>query len=162
MTHFGDIARVVEASERIAGNREDLDRELLYLLAVFSGQEKWISRMGNASRTEIFLGSQGISGKTIRALFKGLARFETGPVSPEEEIVHDAVLLERMGAYGILRIVEESRRERADFPEIARAIEQAASASLKTAAAEDLAAPRRRAMLAFAGQLKSEFNELDR
>ena len=118
--------------------------------------------MGNVSRTEIFLESQGIAAKTVRALLKGVARFETAPSSPEEEIVHDAVLLERMGAYGILRLVEEARRERADFSEIARSIEQAASAPLRTAAAEELAEPRRRAMRAFAGQLKNEIQELGR
>ena len=159
VTHFGDVARVVAASERIAAGREDLDRDLLYLLAVFSGQEKWISRMGNLSRTEIFLESRGVPPRTIRSLLKGLSRFETAPRSPEEEIVHDAVLLERMGAYGVLRLVEDARRERSDFPEIARSIEEAALLPLRTAAAEALARPRREAMLAFARTLRSEHEE---
>jgi hypothetical protein len=161
VTHFGDITRVVAASERIAAGREDLDRELLYLLAVFSGQERWISRLGNASRTEIFLASQGVSAKTIRALFKGLARLETAPGSPEEEIVHDAVVLEHMGAYGILRLIEEARRERADFPEIARSIEEAAALPLRTPAAEELARSRRATMLAFARALRNEHAEFE-
>jgi len=159
ITHFGDVARVVAACERVAGDRQGLDRDLLYLLAVFSGQEKWISKMGNASRTEIFLQSHGVEEKTVRLLWKGLARFETAPRSPEEEIVHDAVLLERMGAYGVLRLVEETRRERADFLEIARAVEEAASAPMRTRAAEALARPRREAMLAFARTLRSEHAE---
>jgi hypothetical protein len=96
----------------------------------------------------------------VWALLKALARFEGSPASPEEEIVHDAVLLERMGAYGILQLVEETRRERADLPEIARSIEEAAAAGLRTSAAEELAGPRRRAMLAFADQLKKEIEEL--
>jgi hypothetical protein len=161
VTHFGDIARVVAAAERIAAGREDVDRELLYLMAVFSGQERWISKLGNASRTEIFLGSQGVSARTIRALFKGVARFEGAPGSPEEEIVHDAVFLERMGAYGILRLIEEARRERADFPEIARAIEDAAALPLRTPAAEELAIARRAAMLAFARALRDEHAEFE-
>lgn len=159
VTHFGDVARVVAAAERIAGDRQDLDRDLLYLLAVFSGQEKWISKMGNASRTEILLKSRGVAGKTIRVLFKGLSRFETAPRTPEEEVVHDALLLERMGAYGVLRLVEEARRERADFPEIARSIEEAAAVPLRTDAAEALARPRRAAMLAFARSLRGEHEE---
>ena len=162
VTHFGDIARIVAATERIAAGREDLDRTLLYLLAVFSGQEKWISKLGNASRTEILLGSQGVSARTIRALFKGVPRLEGAPGSPEEEIVHDAVFLERMGAYGILRLIEEARRERADFPEIARAIQEAAALPLRTPAAEELAIARRAAMLAFARALKDEHAEFER
>jgi hypothetical protein len=159
VTNFGDVARVAAASERIAFNRDGLDHDLLFLLAVFSGQERWISRLGNASRTEIFLGTQGVPARTIRSLLKGLARFEQGPVTSEEEIVHDAVLLERMGAYGIVQLLAEGYRERSDFLEIARAIEQAASQPLRTEAGERLAASRRATMLAFARDLRAEHGE---
>ena len=97
--------------------------------------------------------------RTIRSLLKGLARFEQGPVTPEEEIVHDAVLLERMGAYGIVQLLAEGYRERADFLEIARSIEQAASQPLRTEAGERLAASRRATMLAFARDLRAEHGE---
>ena len=50
VTRYGDVARVVAACDRIATGRDDLDRDLLYVLAVFSGQERWMSKMGNASR----------------------------------------------------------------------------------------------------------------
>ena len=159
VTNFGDVARVAAACERIAADREDLDRELLFLLAVFSGQERWVSRLGNASRTEIFLESQGVPGRTIRSLIRGLARFEQSPATPEEEIVHDAVLLERIGAYGIARLLAEGYRERADLVEIARSIEQAADLPLCTAAGERLAAPRRATMLSFARDLRAEHEE---
>jgi hypothetical protein len=115
--------------------------------------------MGNASRTEIFLASQGIARKTIRALFKGLARFESAPASPEEEIVHDAVLLERMGAYGVARLIAEAHRERMDLLEVARSIETSASLRLATPAAEALAGPRRAAMREFAARLRAEHEE---
>lgn len=159
VTDYGDVRRIAAACDRIAAGRGDLDRDLLYLLAAFSGQEKWISRMGNSSRTEIFLSSLGIPRRTIRALLRGLARFEHQPATPEEEIVHDAVRLERMGAYGIARLLAEGHRERSDFSEIARAIEDAAAETLLTPAGEELARRRREAMLAFAGQLKNEFDE---
>src|SRR4029453_7536761 len=103
MANYGDIERMVAASRRIAQGHSALDDDLLFLLAVFSGQEKWISRMGHRSRTEIFLGSLGVPARTIQRLFRGLARFETAPAAPEEEIVHDAVRLEARGAAGIAR-----------------------------------------------------------
>jgi hypothetical protein len=159
VTTYGDIRRIVAACDRIAAGREDLDRDVLYLLAVFSGQEKWVSRMGNASRTELFLSSLGIPVKTVRALLRGLTRFERQPATPEEEIVHDAVRLERMGAYGVARFLAEGHQERSDFSEIARVIEEAAAEPLRTPAGEELARPRRQAMRAFAGQLRKEFEE---
>ena len=159
ITYHGEVERVIRASEKIAADRTDLDRDLLYLLAVFSGQDRWVERMGHASRTEIFLSSLGISNKTIRSLFRALTRLASAPVTPEEEIVHDAMRVEEMGAYGISRRLLEGYRERMDFPEMADAIEEAAREPLKTAAGEALAAPRRQAMLDFARRLREEYEE---
>jgi hypothetical protein len=158
-TNYGDIQRILAASERIAEGRDDLDPDLLFLLAVFSGQEKWVSRMGHRSRTEIFLSSLGIPPPTVRRLFRGLARFETDPSAPEEEIVHDAVRLDAMGAYGIARNLVEGHRERMDFPEMAEAIEEAAGVPLRTEKARALAEPRRAAMREFARKLREEYAE---
>ena len=158
VTNYGDVERVVSASAAIAdGNRTPpLDEELLFLLAVFSGQERWVSRMGHRSRTEIFLGSLGVSPRTVQRLFRGLSRLATEPSAPEEEIVHDAVALEAMGAYGIARGLADAYRERLEILEMAQAIEEAAEARLKTARAEELAAPRRELMRAFARRLREE------
>jgi hypothetical protein len=162
VTHFGDTLRIVSACEKIAGGRSDLDRELLYLLAVFSGQERWVSRMGHRSRTEMFLSSLGIPQRKIQALLRGLPRFESCPSSVEEEIVHDAVKLDEMGARGIARKLLEGRREGLDLLETAAAIEDAARAPLRTEAGEALARERRRIMLEFARRLAEEENELER
>jgi hypothetical protein len=115
VTNFGDTHRIVAAAEAIAAGRPDLDADLLYLLAVFSGQERWVSRMGHRSRTEMFLASLGVPAKTIRALFRGLARLESAPATAEEEIAHDAVRLDGMGARGVARAVMEGRREGLSF-----------------------------------------------
>ena len=162
MTNYGDIERMVSASERIARGREGLDGDLLFLLAVFSGQEKWISRMGHRSRTEIFLASLGVPARMIQRLFRALARFETAPAAPEEEIVHDAVRLEAMGAYGIARSLTEGYRERLEIPEMADAIEEAARAPLATDEGRTLAEGRRTLMLDFAARLRREHAEFDR
>ena len=60
----------------------------------------------------------------MRALFRGLTRFERDPKTLEEQIVHDAVRLESLGATGIARLLLAGYRERQDFEEIAAAIEE--------------------------------------
>ena len=160
VTNFGDIHRIAAACERIAAGRSDLDRDLLYLLAVFSGQERWVSRMGHRSRTEIFLSSLGIPQRKIQALFRGLTRLELRPSTAEEEVAHDAVTLDEMGARGIARAFLDGRREGLDFLEIAAAVEEAARAPLRTEAGEALARDRRRIMHDFARRLLEEEKEV--
>jgi hypothetical protein len=159
LTNYGDVRRMVSASLRLAGDDQAVDRDLLFLLAVFSGQERWVSRLGHRSRTEIFLASQGVPAATIRRLFGGLTRFETAPGTREEEIVHDAVRLEAMGAYGIARGLVEAYRERRDIIEMADAIEAAAGAPLRTAEGRRLAESRRALMREFARRLRAEEKE---
>lgn len=161
VTNYGDIERAVSAAETIASGLGDdrLDADLVFLLAAFSGQEKWVSRMGHRSRSEIFLESQGVPRRRIAALFRGLARFGASPQSPEERVVHDAVLLDSMGAYGVARALADAYRERLDIGEMAAAIEEAALAPLLTEPALAIAAPRRRAMLDFAARLRAELAE---
>jgi len=162
VTNYGDVRRMVSAAEAIAGDRDDLDRDFLFLLAVFSGQERWVARMGHRSRTEIFLASLGVPPRTVQRLFRGLSRFATAPVSPEEEIVHDAVRLDAMGAYGIARGLIDGYRERLDIPEMAEAVEAAAEAPLSTESGRALAADRRAFMREFARRLRAEHGEFGR
>jgi hypothetical protein len=164
VTNYGDVERMVSATQAIANasGRPELDGDVLFLLAVFSGQEKWVSRMGHRSRTEIFLGSLGTPRRTIRRLFQALSRFETAPASPEEEIVHDALKLESMGAYGIARGLADAYRERLEIREMAEAIEEAAATRLRTEAGERLAEPRRALMRMFAARLREEHAEFGR
>ena len=162
VTNYGDVQRMVSAAEAIADGRSGFDSDLVFLLAVFSGQEKWVSRMGHRSRTETFLGSLGVPARTVRALFRGLERFETEPLTPEEEVVHDAVRLESMGAYGVARGLAEAYRERLDILEMAGAIDRAAETPLRTEAGRRLAGPRRELMRTFARRLREEHAQFER
>jgi enoyl-CoA hydratase/carnithine racemase len=159
VTTFGEVERAVAAARRIAGDRDDVDPDRLFLLAAFSGQERWSRQFGHGSRLELFLGSVGVSADEIRELRRALPRFERDPRSPEEEIVHDAVRLERIGAYGIARLVARGHREGMDFAEVADELEAEAARDLRTPAGRELAAPRRDLMREFARRLREEFEE---
>ena len=159
MANYGDVERMVSAAEAVAGGAAGIDRDLLFLLAVFSGQERWVSRMGHRSRTEIFLASLGVPKARIRALFRGLERFEPAPATAEEEAVHDALRLEAMGAYGVARGLGDAYRERLDILEMADAIEKEAAMPLRTTNGNRLAEARRALMLEFARALRAEHAE---
>jgi len=156
VTNYGDVERMVSAAEAVAADLPEIDRELLFLLAVFSGQERWVSRLGHRSRTEAFLESLGVPRSRVRALFRGLKRFDSAPACPEEEAVHDAVRLEAMGAYGVARGLADAYRERLDILEMAAALETAADAPLRTPGGEKLAESRRALMRDFARGLREE------
>ena len=116
--------------------------------------------MGHRSRTEIFLGSLGMPPKTVRRLFQALSRFETAPAPGEEEIVHDALKLEAMGAYGIARGLADAYRERLEILEMADAIDEAAADdAYGRRPGERLAAPRRALMRDFSSRLRAEHAE---
>jgi len=159
MAYFGDVERIASISRAIAAGRQGVNPELIDLLALFSGQEKWVERMGHGSRTEIFLRSQGVSPGTIRSLFRGLPRLDRSPATPEEEIVHDALRIDAMGSVGVARLAQQGYRERLSFEEMAARIEEASRSPLKTAAGESLAATRREAMRDFARRLLEEREE---
>lgn len=159
VTNFGDVERVVRACSVIAGDRSDLDRDRLFLLAVFSGQDRWVGKFGHGTRTELFLSSVGVPAEEFRRLLRSLSRYREDPRTGEEEVVHDAVRLEELGAYGIARIVAEGAHDRMDFRELAGAIESDARDDFRTERGREVANPRIERMRQFAAWLRGEVEE---
>jgi hypothetical protein len=159
VTNFGDVERTWRTAERIAAGRSDVSHDRLFLLAVFSGQARWVGKFGQGSRTALFLASVGVPEEEFRVLLASLARFALDPATSEEECVHDAKRLDEVGAYGIARLSAAGARERLDLPEVAAEIEREARDDFRTPAGRALAAPRLALMREFARRLREEVDD---
>src|SRR5689334_11119190 len=87
VTNFGDVERLLLACSEIARGSGAIDADRMFLLAVFSGQKKWVGTFGQGSRTELFLRSVGVSESEFRSLIESLARFRGDPQTAEENVV---------------------------------------------------------------------------
>ncbi|HEX2800358.1 MAG TPA: hypothetical protein VHQ44_11900, partial [Thermoanaerobaculia bacterium] len=137
VTNFGFVKRRLAIVGRLReavlpgekGRAADEGR--LFLLTAFAGLPS--RRIDAESRAGLLLKSVDISLEEIRILVSSLRRYESDPRSAEEEFVHDAVLLESVGAYGVTQLLVAGARERMTLAEMAREIaERMASARFVT------------------------------
>ncbi len=160
VANFGQVQNRLARIERLRPAGRALDDDLLFLLGVFFGREKWLGKMGHASRTRIFLEGLGLSPERARAFFTSLSRAELAPVSDEEKIVWDADQLERLGAIGLLQAIVDAYKERLDLAETAEEIvSQQEEIALHTDVGRAIGADRVAFAREFARQLRQELDE---
>lgn len=166
MTEFGYVERLLRIVERLknelsAGNPpEFVDEGKLFLLAAFANVPA--GRVAPDSRSDLLLKSAGIPSEEIRSLVLSLKRVEKDPATTEEKIVHDAMLLETVGAYGVTQILVAATRERMTLAEMAEELEsKMSSARFSTPAALRLAAGRIEFAKTFAKRLAEEVAEFE-
>lgn len=167
MTNFGFVERRLKISENLLESEESrdgkgrVDRDRLFLLAAFAGLPG-ARRISPDSREDLLLRSVRIPFEEIRILVSSLNRYEHNPESPEEKIVHDAVLLESVGAYGVTQLLVSGARERQTLAEMAKEIaEKMAAARFATPAGRRLAADRVAFAALFAQKLAEEAGEFE-
>lgn len=91
--------RVDRLQGRIAAIRggHALDDSLLDLLVLFQGVTDRLGSLAPGGRLDLFLKGIGLGEDVVRRVRTGLGRLEDDPRGPEEELVHDALLLESAG-----------------------------------------------------------------
>lgn len=94
--------RVERLRARLAGLREEWqgaapDAGLLELLLLFHGVVDRLGSLAPGGRLDLFLSSLELPEDVARRVRAGLGRLHEDPRGPEEELLHDALLLESAG-----------------------------------------------------------------
>jgi hypothetical protein len=167
MTNFGFVERRIKISDFLegeeggggAGRAGGVDPARLFLLAAFAGLPS-ARRITSDGRESLLLRSLHIPLEEISLLVSSLSRIESRPGTPEEKIVHDAMLLESVGAYGVTQILVSGARERMTLAEMADEIDARMDAArFATEAGRRLAAGRIAYAKDFAAKLRAEAAE---
>jgi hypothetical protein len=168
VVNFGFVERRIRISDFLEGEEgagssgvAGANTGRLFLLAAFAGLPS-ARRITRDSREELLLRSLRIPFEEIRILVCSLNRCESDPLSREECLVHDAMLLESVGAYGVTQLLVSGSRERQTLGEMAGEIaERMAAARFATAAGRRLAADRVAFAALFAKKLGEEAAEFE-
>ena len=170
MTNFGFVERRMKISEILlegeegagTSGRRGVDRDRLFLLAAFAGLPS-ARRITPDSREDLLLRSLRIPLEEISSLVSSLSNASSPePRTPEERIVHDAMLLESVGAYGVTQLLVSGSRERQTLSEMAQEIAgRMAAARFATEAGRRLAAERVDFAALFARKLAEEAAEFE-
>ena len=98
-----------------------LDEELLDLLLLLHGVVERLGSLAPDGRLDLFLRGLGLPEERVRAVRTALGRFRDDPRRPEEELVHDALLLESAGVAAAAERLMQAGKKRVA---VARALAQ--------------------------------------
>lgn len=144
---FGQVERLGARIAAIRGSigGTALDEDLLELLLLFQGVVDRLGSLGPGGRLDLFLKGLALADDLARRVRAGLGRLRDDPRGPEEELVHDALLLESAGVVATAERLMAAGRKRTP---VARALAQLdpgpAAERYRTPRARALGAERRR------------------
>lgn len=138
--------RVERLRDHLAALRDGaLDDDLLELLLLLHGVVDRLGSLAPGGRLDLFLKGLGLSEELVRAVRNGLGRIAEEPRRPEEELLHDALLLESTGVMATVERLMAAGKKRTA---VARALAQLdpgpAVERYRTARGAALGAARRR------------------
>lgn len=117
---FGQVERL---RARIAAIRGEMviDEDLLELLLLLQGVVDRLGSLGQGGRLDLFLKGLGLADDLARRVRAGLGRLREDPRGIEEELVHDALLLESAGVVATAERLMAAGKKRTP---VARALAQ--------------------------------------
>ncbi len=139
------FGRVEQVERRLTGLASGVEHDpgLLELLALFHGVVPRLGSLANGGRWQIFLRGLGLSQGDVARLRSALGRWAETPRTPEEELLHDAVLLERTGVRAAVSRLLAAGRRRVPLDRAMMQLDSGPEADrFRTAAGRELAAAR--------------------
>ena len=156
---FDRVGRLRSTIEAIRDEGE-LDPTLLELLLLFHGAVDRLGSVKRDSRLELFLRGLGLPGELIQRLGRGLGRHRESPQTREEDLLHDALLLERTGTGSVVRALMYAGRKRRPMDRAMAALDPGAVPErFRTAGARRLAETRRQETEAWLTDLRRRLAE---
>jgi hypothetical protein len=115
--------RVERLHARLGALREGtaVDADLLELLLLFHGAVDRLGSLAAGGRLDLFLRGLDLPEDLARRVRAGLGRFREDPRGPEEELLHDALLLESAGVTAAAERLMAAGRKRTP---LLRAVQQ--------------------------------------
>jgi hypothetical protein len=124
----------------------EIDERLLEILLLLQGVVDRLGSLAAGGRLDLFLKGLGLPDELVRAARNGAGRLCDDPRRPEEELVHDALLLESAGVVATVERLMAAGKKRVA---LARALAQLdpgpAAERYRTASGATLGAARRKA-----------------
>lgn len=114
--HVADIADIAST-----GPPGTVDAALLELLLLLHGAADRLGSLAPGGRLDLFLRGLGLADELVRSARSALGRFREDPRSPEERLLHDALLLDAAGVAAVVERLMAAGKKRAP---LARAVAQ--------------------------------------
>lgn len=156
---FGQVERLRARIETIRGDMA-IDEGLLDLLVLFQGAVDRLGSLAPGGRLDLFLKGLGLGDDLVRRVRTGLGRLREEPRGPEEELLHDALLLESAGVVATAERLMAAGKKRTP---VARALAQLdpgpAPERYRTPRAGALGAERRREAERWIEELRRKVTE---
>lgn len=141
---FDRVDRLRARVDAIRG-QAGVEEELLDLLLLLQGVTERLGSLAQGGRLDLFLRGLGLPENLVRRVRAGLGRLPDEPRGAEEELIHDALLLESSGVVAVAERLMAAGKKRTP---VARALAQLdpgpAAERYRTSRGAELGALRRR------------------